>query len=73
MVEQRAFNPLVQGSSPWGRTLLNGDVARNSCKLVSMALLHWPIGWRGHYELGVEALDRRLRVAAAFDELTEAI
>ena len=28
---------------------------------------------RGHYELGVEALDRRLRVAAAFDELAEAI
>ena len=22
MVEQRAFNPLVQGSSPWGRTLV---------------------------------------------------
>ena len=28
---------------------------------------------RGHYELGVEVLDRRLRVAAAFDELAEAI
>jgi transposase-like protein len=28
---------------------------------------------RGHYELGVEALDRRLRVAAAFDELAQAI
>jgi transposase-like protein len=28
---------------------------------------------RGHYELGVEARHGRLRVAAAFDELTEAI
>jgi transposase-like protein len=28
---------------------------------------------RGHYELGVEARHERLRVAAAFDELTEAI
>ena len=28
---------------------------------------------RGHYELGVEALHERLRVAAAFDELTPAI
>jgi IS6 family transposase len=28
---------------------------------------------RGHYELGVEAMNRRLRVAAAFDELVEAI
>ena len=28
---------------------------------------------RGHYELGVEALHERLRVAAAFDELTSAI
>jgi IS6 family transposase len=28
---------------------------------------------RGHYELGVEALHQRLRVAAAFDELAEAI
>jgi IS6 family transposase len=28
---------------------------------------------RGRYELGVEALDRRLRVATAFDELAEAI
>ena len=28
---------------------------------------------RGHYELGVEARHVRLRVAAAFDELTEAI
>jgi transposase-like protein len=28
---------------------------------------------RGHYELGVEARHDRLRVAAAFDELTEAI
>jgi len=28
---------------------------------------------RGHYELGVEALHERLRVAAAFDELAEAI
>ena len=26
MVEQRAFNPLVQGSSPWGRTRSNGDL-----------------------------------------------
>jgi IS6 family transposase len=29
--------------------------------------------WRGHYELGVEARHVRLRVAAAFDELAEAI
>jgi hypothetical protein len=28
---------------------------------------------RGHYELGVNARSRHLRVAAAFDELTEAI
>ena len=28
---------------------------------------------RGHYELGVEALSPRLRLAAAVDELTEAI
>jgi transposase-like protein len=28
---------------------------------------------RGHYELGVEARHKRLRVAAAFDELAEAI
>jgi len=28
---------------------------------------------RGHYELGVEPRNERLRVAAAFDELTEAI
>jgi IS6 family transposase len=28
---------------------------------------------RGHYELGVEARHVRLRVAAAFDELTQAI
>jgi hypothetical protein len=28
---------------------------------------------RGHYELGVEARHVRLRVAAAFDELAEAI
>ncbi len=28
---------------------------------------------RGHYELGVEARHRRLRLAAAFDELAEAI
>ena len=28
---------------------------------------------RGHYELGVEARHERLRLAAAFDELTEAI
>jgi hypothetical protein len=28
---------------------------------------------RGHYQLGVEARDDRLRVAAAFDELAEAI
>jgi transposase-like protein len=28
---------------------------------------------RGNYELGVEARHERLRVAAAFDELTEAI
>ena len=28
---------------------------------------------RGHYELGVNALNPRLRVAAAFDELAEAI
>jgi IS6 family transposase len=28
---------------------------------------------RGHYELGVEARHGRLRVAAAFDELAEAI
>jgi hypothetical protein len=28
---------------------------------------------RGHYELGVEARHDRLRVAAAFDELAEAI
>ncbi len=28
---------------------------------------------RGHYELGVEALHECLRVAAAFDELAEAI
>jgi IS6 family transposase len=28
---------------------------------------------RGHYELGVEGHHERLRVAAAFDELTEAI
>ena len=28
---------------------------------------------RGHYELGVEALHGRLRVAAAFDELTSTI
>ena len=28
---------------------------------------------RGHYELGVEARHERLRIAAAFDELTRAI
>ena len=28
---------------------------------------------RGHYELGVEARNRHLRIAAAFDELAEAI
>ena len=28
---------------------------------------------RGHYELGVEARHERLRLAAAFDELTSAI
>jgi IS6 family transposase len=28
---------------------------------------------RGHYELGLEARHERLRVAAAFDELAEAI
>jgi hypothetical protein len=28
---------------------------------------------RGHYELGTEARNRHLRVAAAFDELAEAI
>ena len=28
---------------------------------------------RGHYELGVEARHERLRIAAAFDELTAAI
>jgi transposase-like protein len=28
---------------------------------------------RGHYELGVEARHERLRVAAAFDELTSAV
>jgi hypothetical protein len=28
---------------------------------------------RGHYELGVEARHARLRVAAAFDEITSAI
>ena len=28
---------------------------------------------RGHYELGVESRNRHLRVAAAFDELAEAI
>jgi hypothetical protein len=28
---------------------------------------------RGHYELGVEARHVRLRLAAAFDELAEAI
>ena len=28
---------------------------------------------RGHYELGVEARHERIRVAAAFDELAEAI
>jgi len=28
---------------------------------------------RGHYELGVQARHERLRLAAAFDELTEAI
>ncbi len=28
---------------------------------------------RGHYELGVNALNPRLRLAAAFDELAEAI
>ena len=28
---------------------------------------------RGHYELGVESRHVRLRVAAAFDELTDAI
>jgi hypothetical protein len=28
---------------------------------------------RGHYELGVEARNRHLRVAAAFNELAEAI
>jgi len=28
---------------------------------------------RGHYQLGVEARDRHLRIAAAFDELAEAI
>ena len=28
---------------------------------------------RGHYELGIHALNERLSVAAAFDELTRAI
>ena len=28
---------------------------------------------RGHYQLGVEARDRHLRIASAFDELAEAI
>ena len=28
---------------------------------------------RGHYELGVDPLNERLRVAAAFDELARAI
>ena len=28
---------------------------------------------RGHYELGVHALSEQLRVAAAFDELAQAI
>ena len=28
---------------------------------------------RGHYELGVHAIDRQLRVGAAFDELAQAI
>jgi len=28
---------------------------------------------RGHYQLGVNALNQHLRVAAAFDELAEAI
>ncbi len=28
---------------------------------------------RGHYELGIDARDHRRRVAAAFDELAEAI
>ena len=28
---------------------------------------------RGHYELGVEAEDGRLRLAAAFDQLAEVI
>ena len=28
---------------------------------------------RGHYELGVHAIDEQLRVAAAFDELARAI
>ena len=28
---------------------------------------------RGHYELGVEARNRHLRIAAAFDEVAEAI
>ena len=28
---------------------------------------------RGHYELGVEAINKRVRVAAAFDELARAI
>ncbi|MFI5042613.1 MAG: hypothetical protein ACHQNA_12330 [Acidimicrobiales bacterium] len=28
---------------------------------------------RGHYELGIEARNRHLRLAAAFDELAQAI
>jgi hypothetical protein len=31
MVEQRAFNPLVQGSSPWGRTLVLSHDLLGSC------------------------------------------
>ena len=32
-----------------------------------------PRGSRGHYELGVDARNRHLRVAAAFDELAQAM
>ncbi len=28
MAEQRAFNPLVQGSTPWGRTPRAGSLAK---------------------------------------------
>jgi hypothetical protein len=35
MVEQRAFNPLVQGSSPWGRTL-----CCRATQLTNFGILH---------------------------------